>query len=303
MGKGLKMKNFGFAKMSIILLAFYLMPGVRTPSGDAWAEGKAFVFPEASGWKQAEKPQVFSPETLYEYINGAADLYLKYDFQDLQVAEYRNEKKAAVTVEIYRHRSPRHAFGIYSQERLANANFLNIGAQGYSESMVLNFIRGPYYVKISSYNTGADDREILLAFARKVVQKLEGLTSLPAILSSFPGEGKKKNSEKFIARDFLGYSFFHSGFTAEYELSGKKFQIFVIEGKNQNDCRDMMEKYQKQAENLGKKSGEGLYRFKDPYHGEVDLYWQGKQIWGVMNLDEPNLRSQYLKHFESFSNK
>jgi len=84
--------------------------------------------------------------------------------------------------------------------------------------------------------------------------------------------GKKKNSEKFIARDFLGYSFFHSGFTADYELSGKKFQIFVIEGKNQNDCRDMMEKYQKQAENLGKKSGEGLYRFKDPYHGEGEAH-------------------------------
>jgi len=297
------MKYFRFDKMPIILLAFFLALGMRALSGDALAEAKPFVFPEAAGWQQAEKPQIFSPETLYEHINGAADLYLKYDFQDLQVVEYRNEKKASVTVEIYRHRTSYHAFGIYSQERLANANFLNIGAQGYSESMVLNFIKGFYYVKISSYNTGADDQEILLTFARKIAQNLEGPTSLPEILLSFPGEGKKKNSEKFIARDFLGYSFFHSGFTADYELSGKKFQIFVIEGKNQNDSREMIEKYQKQADPLDKKSGEGLYRFKDRYHGEVDLYWQGKYIWGIMSLDDPNLRSQYLKKLESHSRR
>ena len=297
------MKKFRILKPPFFLFLIWVLLGAKSPWGPSLAEGKTVPFPEVSGWTQAEKPQVFSPETLYENINGSADLYLKYDFQDLQVAEYRNEQKASVTVEIYRHRTPDHAFGIYSQERLANANFLNIGAQGYSESMVLNFVKGPYYVKINSYNTGADDQEILLAFARKVSQNLEGITSLPAILSSFPGEGKKKNSEKFIARDFLGYSFFHSGFTAEYESSGKKFQIFVIEGKNQNDCQDMMEKYLKQAENLEKKSGEGPYRFKDPYHGEVNLYWKGKYIWGTMNLDDPDFRSKYLQHFESFSKK
>jgi hypothetical protein len=297
------MKKFRILKPPFFLFLIWVLLGAKSPWGPSLAEGKTVPFPEVSGWKQAEKPQVFSSKTLYEYINGAADLYLKYDFQDLQVAEYRNEKKASVTVEIYRHRTPNHAFGIYSQERLANANFLNIGAQGYSESMVLNFIKGSYYVKISGYNTGADDQEILLAFARKVAQNLDGPTSLPAILSSFPAEGKKKNSEKFIARDFLGYSFFHSGFTADYELLGKKFQIFVIEGKNQNDCRDMMEKYLKQTENLEKKSGEGAYRLQDPYHGKVDLHWKGKYIWGTMNLDDPDLRSKYLQHFESFSKK
>jgi hypothetical protein len=85
--------------------------------------------------------------------------------------------------------------------------------------------------------------------------------------------------------------------------SGKKFQIFVIEGKDQSECREMIEKYEKQAENLGKKSGEGLYRFKDRYHGEVDFHWQGRYIWGIMNLTDPNLRPQYLKQLEILSKK
>ena len=96
------------------------------------------------------------------------------------------------------HRTPTHAFGIYSQERLSNANFVNIGTQGYIEENVLNFMAGPYYVKISGSNTGHEDREILLTFAKKVAENLGEKGTLPSILSSFPEEGQKKNSEKFI---------------------------------------------------------------------------------------------------------
>jgi hypothetical protein len=261
-------------------------------------EGKTVDFPEMSGWKQDGKTQVFSPKTLYEYINGAADLYLAYEFQDLQVAEYKGEKKAGVTVEVYRHKDPTQAFGIYSQERLANAKFLDIGAQGYHEPNVLNFLTGPYYVKINGFNTGEDDEKVLMPFAKKVEAILGEKTTLPRILSSFPGEGKKKNSEKFISKNFLGYSYFHSGYTADYEVSGKKFKIFVIEGKDREDCRAMMERYLKQTGNEGGKPAEGTYRLKDNYHGEVDLFWKGEYIWGIVDLKDSDLRSKYLRVIE-----
>ena len=140
-------------------------------------QGKTVDFPEMSGWKLDGKPQVFSPKTLYEYINGAADLYLAYEFQDLNVAEYKGEKKAGVTVEVYRHKNPTQAFGIYSQERLANAKFMDLGAQGYHEPNVMNFFTGPYYVKINGFNTGEDDEQILLPFAKKIEEVLGGKTA------------------------------------------------------------------------------------------------------------------------------
>ena len=130
-------------------------------------EAKDFKFPEVSGWKQSGEIQTFTPQTLYEYINGAADLYLMYDFEELKVAEYLNEKKASVTVDVYRHKTPTHAFGIYSQERLPNANFLDIGAQGYIEQNILNFLIGPYYVKINSFNTGAEGQGDSTHFCKK----------------------------------------------------------------------------------------------------------------------------------------
>jgi len=262
------------------------------------AEAKNIKFPEVSGWKQSGEIQTFIHRTLYEYINGAADLYLMYDFQELKVAEYQNDKKASITVEVYHHQTPTHAFVIYSQERLPNANFIDIGAQGYIENNVLNFLTGPYYVKMASYNTGAEDREILLTFAKKMSENLGTKGTLPAILSSFPEEGKKKNSEKFINKNFLGYSFLHSAFTADYELSGKKFKLFVIEGVDQKDCNEMVQKYLQQSSNTGKNIVESIYTISDPYHGEVEFHWKGKFIWGALNLADASLRSKYLKLLE-----
>jgi Family of unknown function (DUF6599) len=261
-------------------------------------EAKDFKFPEITEWKQSGEVQTFIPKTLYEYINGAADLYLMYDFQELKVAEYQNNKKASITVEVYRHKTPTHAFGIYSQERLPKANFINVGVQGYVESNVLNFLTGPYYVKISSYNTGSEDQEILITFAKKVADSLGEKGTLPPILVSFPAEGKIINSEKFIAQNFLGYSFFYSAFTADYELSDKKFKLFIIEGIDKNECKTMIEKYLQSIKSSRKEVVEGRYTMSDPYHGEIDLYWKGRHLWGILNVNDPELRSKYLKLFE-----
>ena len=266
-----------------------------------WAPGvkaQGFKFPEVTGWKQSGEIQTFSPKTLFEYINGDADLYLMYDLQELESAEYVNEKKASVIVDVYRHKTPTYAFGIYSQERLSNANIIDIGAQGYIEKNVLNFVSGPYYVKLNSFNTGAGDEEILLNFAKKVSENLGEKGRLPSILSSFPQEGKKNNSEKFISINFLGYAFLHSAFTADYELSGKKFKLFVIEGADGNDCREMIQKYLQQTRSPEKNVTESRYAIADPYHGDIELHWKGRYIWGILSLNDPPLRSKYLKLFE-----
>jgi hypothetical protein len=292
LGSASKKKGSEMMKTICLILGVVIFLWVPGP------EAKDFNFPEITGWKQSEEIQTFSPKTLFEYINGAADLYLSYEFQELKVVEYLDKKKASVIVEVYRHKTPTHAFGIYSQERLSNANFLDIGAQGYSEKDILNFVSGDCYVKMNSFKTGSEDQEILLNFAKKVAENLGEKGRFPSILSSFPEEGKKKDSEKFINKNFLGYAFLHSAFTADYELSGKKFKLFIIDGVKGNDCKDMIQKYLQQTGSPEKNIMEGRYTIADPYHGEIDLHWKGKNIWGILNVSDSSLRSKYLKLFE-----
>ncbi|HLD30228.1 MAG TPA: DUF6599 family protein [bacterium] len=262
------------------------------------SESRPFTFPEVKGWKQSGEIQTFSPENLYEYINGAADLYLAYDFEELKVAEYQNEEKAAVTVEVYRQRAPYEAFGIYSQERLPAAEVLAIGAQGYTEGDYLNFFTGPYYVKISLYQAGPDGREVLTSFAKKVAEKLGEKGQLPSILKSLPVEGKARNSEKFIAKKFLGYSFLHSAFTADYLVAGMRFQVFMIESGSKDESIDMIGRYLRQNGKPSNGIVEGRVTLSDPHHGVVEISWREGRIWGILNLDDPALRTKYLRLIE-----
>ena len=277
--------------LGIALLGLLIFASLSSAAG-----AQPFAFPSMDGWTLAGPPQVFVPDTLYDYINGGSDLYLKYDFEELAVVEYRKDAMS-VSAEVYRHRTPDHAFGIYSQERVPSAEFLPIGAQGYYEKTVCNFIQSGYYVKLSGENTGADDRAVLLSFVRRISETLPGPTALPAALSAFPTEGKKANAEKFIARDFLGYGFLHSGFTADFERSGRRYQLFLIVGNDQADARAMLQQYLRQIKHDAS-AVEGPYQVTDPYHGAMALFWKGRHIWGTIGLADADLRATYLKYFE-----
>ena len=284
------------ALLSTVLFCVFTIAEGTHPGRAFNSEG--FMFPEMAGWKPSGEIQVFSPKDLYEYIDGASDLYLSYEFEKLEVAEYQNEKKATVTVEVYRHQTPEDAFGIYSQERFPSAAFLDVGAQGYGEKDFLNFVAGLYYVKISGYKLESEGQEILLSFARKVAQDLGQKSQLPSILKSFPAEGKITNSEKFIAKKFLGYPFMHTAFTADYSVSGKKFQVFIIDRRDRNECKGMMERYLQELGQPAKGAVEGRFTVSDPHHGEIDLSWKESRIWGILSLNDPVLRSKYMQLVE-----
>jgi len=279
---------FGGMFLSLALLPF-----------SAYPQPSPSLFPEVNGWKKIENVQVYSPESLYDYINGAADLYLTYDFKELKVGEFNRGDRASVIVEIYRHGSAANAFGIYSQERLANADFLDIGSQGYYEEKVLNFLCGSYYVKISSSGISGDDRNILVRFAEGTAQKLAGEKGFPPLLQAFPEEGRVKNTEKFIAKNFLGYSFFSSAFTADYQLADQKFKLFIMEASSREDARSRLQRYFQQLKRLQEDPAEKKYEISDPYHGNFGLFLKGKYFGGILNLPPSGLREKILSTLEA----
>lgn len=289
------MKHFPlFSSIFSIFLVFSICFSLNVLA----SEGSLKMLPEISGWKKSDRVSVFSPETLYDYINGAAESYLSYDFQELTVGEYSHKNGSSVITEIYRHKTPHHSFGIYSQEKPSEGKFLDIGAQGYLEGTILNFLDGDYYVKINCYDAGDKTEEILDHFGKIFSKNLGGQGRLPKILRCFPDKGKVVNSERFIARDFLGYGFLHSAFTADYELNDKSFKLFIIAGAKAKECGDMVKQYLEKVKSPGIEVKEGKYILEDPYHGEISLSWQGKYIWGVQNLAEEENRVEYMKLME-----
>jgi hypothetical protein len=269
--------------LSIILFSFSLL--------QANDQDMASIFPTMEGWTPKGDIAFYSPDNLYEYIDGAADVFLSYDFVKLASLTLVNKDKQSFPVDVYRHNNDRNGFGIYCQEKPRKGPFIAIGAQGYYETGVLNFLRGSYYVKISGFDLGEKDQDVLTAYAKKLAEKLEGPTTFPAVVLCFPKEEMVQDSQGFIAKNFLGHAFLHSAYVADYEMDGRNMQVFIMEGKDETETRAILDSYLDFVKKKGMEveEKEGLYRFQDPYYrsnGKMNMKLKGNYLWGLFSRND-----------------
>ena len=304
--RGTKRRLFFEAAPLFFALLFLALPAVAGASeGSPPPQDTAKLLPDIDGWTRDGEAQIFTPETLFEYIDGAADAYLGYEFEELATAAYNGENKRSITVEVYRHADLRNAFGIYTQERPQQGDFVSIGTEGYYDTGILNFFHGPYYVKVMGFRLADEDQAILTAAAKDVAARIGGTPSFPELLACFPAEGRVARSERYIARDVLGHGFLHCAYAADYETNGAVVRLFLFEGKDEADARKMLDDYLKLAgagssrrpEPSGKTE---TYRFKDPRRTADDpasFRLSGRFFWGMFATD--STASSYLDRLET----
>lgn len=260
------------------------------------------IFPEMEGWIKKGNPQIYLPDNLFEYINGAAEIYLSYDFIKLISLTYENKENQSIIVDIYQHINLNNTFGIYCQEKPLKGNFLNIGTQGYYEEGTLNFFKGVYYVKLSSFDLEDKDRSILTLIAKKIEKELKGISNFPEPVKCLPQREKIINSERYIAKNFLGHSFLNAAFVADYKMNNMGFRVFIIESYNNKKAKDTLDNYIKFIKDKEIKPSEnnGIYRFKDPYYksvGMMNIKRRKNYVWGLF-IDDPSVCEFYLKKIE-----
>ncbi len=260
------------------------------------------LLPDVKGWELSEKPEMYLPETLFEYINGAAEIYIVYDFEQLIVGQFKKQDSpTSLTVEIYDMGRVKNAFGIYSAERFPDSHFLSIGNGGYVEEGALNFIVDRYYIKLLCFDCEDDSEKILKNFSQEILKKVNEPKGLPRLLSAFPGEGLQEYSEKFVLRNFLGYSFLHDGYVASFKVGELEFECFIIEGEDVADAQSMLDQY------LDKKKGAEVheissgYRLKDRYYHYIYLARVENLLYGVMKIKDGHeeIGEKYLKSLEN----
>lgn len=258
-------------------------------------------FPEFNGWKLTRGEKVYTPDILWDIINGAADAYLTYDFEKLYTAEYSKDNDKLIRVYIFEHSNPVNAFGIYSQERSTDYEFTRTGAQGFKSAESFYFITGPYYVQITGND--AEIKEDIEKLASLINNHLQQKNSLPPELELFPEKGKIQYSEKYIATSFLGYSFLRSAFISTYSAGEKNFQIFIISPGDENQTSQILNEYLDFLKYPKDSRGQDEYNIEDPYNGQVILYKSGQYLCGIMGTDKETSEN-YLKLLkEKISNK
>ncbi len=261
----------------------------------AFSAGAApFDPPQIEGWEQDGEMEVFNTDNLFNHINGASEFYFSYNFQKLWVVRY-SKGDAEISLEVYDHGDPVHAYGIYSMERPPQSNVKKIGAQGYSEEAILNFVADRYYVKMHSYREPEAGSGVLLNMAEDLTGQLADQPELPEMIKALPDSNLVKNSRQFVSNTFMGLDFLGSAYRATYSNADGKVTLFVMERESVNDIKDILNQYLEFAGETPDSVEQGDYKIEDPFNGTIYLHWTGNSIIGFSGDDVEALRQELLK--------
>jgi hypothetical protein len=80
----------------VVALLAILVAAASQEAGPKSAPGRpseaSSLFPKIGGWRLSDGPTTYSPETLFEYIDGGAESFLQFDFQELASATYVSDE-------------------------------------------------------------------------------------------------------------------------------------------------------------------------------------------------------------------
>jgi len=208
---------------------FVMLLLATTARGLADGPTVSFVSPPEAipGWSAKGAMREYDAKTLYEYIDGAADLFNSYGFVRLATADYvSGAGEHAVTVEVYDMGEPLQAFGLFASERPPDVKTLGLGNQGYAGDGVVAFWQGRQYVKVSQLSgEGLDDA---LAFAR-ASSPVPVLPGLPSEFARLPAADRVRDSERYARQSALGHKFLDTVISAEYKLGKGTAELHLAE--------------------------------------------------------------------------
>jgi hypothetical protein len=252
------------------------------------------VLPDIPGWTVVREPVVYDASTLWEAIDGAADLFVSYGVLDMHLAYYSASGGPEVRAEVYRHDSPETAFGIFSQERSPENTHVSIGTAAVMDEGMLNILCGSYYVKLSTNSPGKSAAGALSSIGTAITRHLAQPVDLPGMLAVLPVRDRIPNSEKYIADSYLGYGFLRKVYTARYGTA-EGCEVFLIVHEDPEQAALTLDAYKKAAGSMPENAGAGRLRVRDQHNGLVDLIVGGRMLGGVRGCPDSPLHSTLLQ--------
>ena len=140
---------------------------------------------EAGGWKWDGKETKYDSRTVFKYMDGAAELYLAYGFQNLTVRRFEKLNQPPLILELYEMASSEDAYGVFSFEHQDEA--VGIGQGSEFGGGLLRFWKGKYFVSIYPEGEGAEVESGILVMGRAVANSIPATGSEPKLVGFVPG--------------------------------------------------------------------------------------------------------------------
>jgi hypothetical protein len=220
--------------------------------------GIARLLPSQSvltGWNVSGAPETYDGESLYDRIDGGAEIFFEYGFERALYQEYaRNDD--SLQIEIYDMTDDTAAFGIFSINKSPRAKDVPVGGGGQQYSDMVSFWQNDYYVVVRFFGRADAQGNVTLDVARDIERKIgTDRGTAPAVVSLLPTRDKVEGSDVVLRGNIALSQIYYVGDDepfglapgteaagATYQVGDDSFRLLVVNYDSQGALDDAFER-------------------------------------------------------------
>lgn len=223
----------------------------KTSPGISWPAA-------AEGWKWDGKEEVYVSRAIFDYINGAGEVYLACNFQNLIVRQFEKTGHPRIIAELYDMGSANDAYGIFSLERQDEEAGIGQGSE--FGGGLLRFWKGKFFVSIYADGEGTAAGQAIFSLGRALADSIALTGPAPKLISALP-TGKMGLVEKsirylhshillnqrfFVAtRNILNLNSQTDVALAQYLRAGKKIHLLLVRYPDGKEAEAALQSFKK----------------------------------------------------------
>ena len=180
--------------IQVFCLGVLIMAGAGTTFSTEMSE---IVPVSMNGWVCEDNGKYYDPSTLYEYINGGAEVYLAFNFKRLFTRHYLKDGEPDIIVDLFDMGNPDDAIGVYFNDLREGEH---AGIAYYSEWMdgSLFFQKNKFFISIISFDKTDEAWQTVRDLAKIISDKIPEGPHVPDLVEYLP-----ENQRNFAFRNYF----------------------------------------------------------------------------------------------------
>jgi hypothetical protein len=237
--------------------------------------------------KEFGRPESFTPENLYDKIDGKAELYLASGIVGMRCQRFALKSNQDQWLEwfVYDMGTLPQAFSVFSTQRRAEGENFNLTDYAYRTQNAVYFIAGNNYIEAVASSSNDALMNATLDMARRFVAASPKSAERLPEFEVFPPENLVAGSQTLESADAFGFDQFKNVFTARYRTGSVDVMAFVTSCSSQDAANKLSIAYRSfLLENGGEEMEAPTTEFGKPIKimDAIELVFsKGKVVAGV----------------------
>jgi hypothetical protein len=147
-------------------------------------------------WKKTGEDRIYDDKNLYDYLDGAAELYISFGFSKVFNRIYSSGEGKEIIVDIFYMNKPEDAFGAFSFSVGKIGN--DYGVQSQIAPGAIVFWKNNFVVSIMENPSSEEAKKVSLKIAKLIDESINENGSFPEVLKYLPEENLDQQSIRYF---------------------------------------------------------------------------------------------------------